>query len=132
MAELARSLTAGPDASTAMYASQIPDLVAGEDIDVAAPCRIDPADGKVYMSTGAAADGNAKVHGFAFKACYAGQPVTLAGPGVRFGYGSGMTPGPLYLAATKGRLDTAPTTGGTAPVAFVINGTDVMVGNYAL
>lgn len=126
MALVPRSATAGPDASTAMYASQIPDLVAGEDIDVAAPCRIG-ADGKVYMSNGTAAGANAKVHGYAFKGCYAGQPITLAGPGVRFGYGTGLTPGaPLYLGATAGRLDTAATTGGTAPIALALNATDVL------
>lgn len=132
MALVARSTSASPDASTAMYASQVPDLIAGEDIDTAAPCYIKAADGKVYMSNGTSANEAAKVHGMAFKSAYAGQPVTLAGPGVRFGYGSGLSVGPLYLGATAGRLDTGATTGGTAPIALVLNGTDIMFTGYAL
>lgn len=133
MSLVPRSASAGPDASTAMYASQVPDLVAGEDIDAGAPCYIKAADGKAYMSNGAAANAAAKVNGFALKGCYAGQPVTLAGPGVRFGYGSGLTPGaPLYLAATAGRLDTAATTGGTAPIAFAPNATDIVFSALSL
>lgn len=128
MALVTRGNDASLDASTGMYAPQIPDLIAGEDLDAAAPCYIKTSDGKVYMSNGTAANEAAKVHGFSARAAKTGQPVTLFGPGARFGYASGMTPGAkLYVGATKGRLDTATTTGDTTGVAFAVNATDIVV-----
>lgn len=108
--------------------SQIAGGEAGEDItNGGMPCYIKASDGKVYMSNGTAANEAARVHGFSAAPARAGQGVTLHGPGNRAGYAlSGLTPGaPYFLAATAGRLDTAATTGGTAPIAFAINSTDV-------
>ena len=131
MALLTREADAGMDTNTAIVGPQISgDLMAGEDLDPVAPCRIH-TDGKVYMSNGTAADANAKVVGWTHKKFRAGQQVTLRGPGVRYGYGMGLTPGTdLYLGATAGRLDTAATTGGTKPIARVISATDILVIAY--
>ena len=110
------------DASSALIAPQIirdNALVAGEALDAAAPCYIKGSDGKVYMSNGTAANEAARCLGFTPKAYAAGEPVTLFEGGAEFEYGAGMTPGaPLYVGGTKGRLDTAATTGGTTPVAY--------------
>lgn len=131
MALLARTI-ARPDTSQAMFASQIPDLYAGEALDAGAPCYIKAADGRVYMSNGTAANEAAKVHGFTPRAATQGEPITLLGPGARFRYGTGLTPGTrLFLGATAGRFDTAATTGGTAAIAFVVNATDVVVAALA-
>ena len=55
----------------------------------------------------------------------AGEAVTLYRD-VAFHYGSGLTPGaPYYVAATAGRLDTAPTTGGTVVVARALDATRI-------
>jgi hypothetical protein len=116
------------DASTAMYAPQITGLVAGENLDVAAPCYIKSSDGKVYMCNGTAANEAAEFAGFTPRAVISGQPVTLFGFGTRFRYGSGLTPGDVfYMGATAGRLDTAATTGDSMGLATAITATDVVV-----
>jgi hypothetical protein len=125
------------DASTGMYAAQISgsetaDLIAGEALDPGAACYIKGSDGKVYMSNGTAVNEAAKVDGFTAKGRAAGQAVTLFGPGSRFHYATGMTPGQnFYLAATAGRLDTAPTTGGTTMIARAVTSTDIVIRAYA-
>jgi hypothetical protein len=126
MAEITRAATASVDASTAMFAAQISGKLAGEAL-VIGPGYIKVSDGKVYQSDGSANDAAAKVHGFVPHACAAGEPVTLYGPGTRFGYGSSLAIGPLYLGATAGSLDTAATTGGLVPIALSIDGKDIVV-----
>lgn len=131
MAVVQRNNTASVDTQTAMTASQISGLTAGEDIDGVAPCYIKAADGKAYMSDGTAANEAARVDGISAQSCRAGQGITLLGPGVRAGYGSGLTVGDLYLAATKGRFDTAPTVGGQTKIARIINSTDIQFRAWA-
>jgi len=128
MALLTRTTKAGPDPVSLLYCPQIPDLIAGEDLDVAAPCYIKSADGKVYMSNATAVNEAAEFAGFTARAAKAGQPITLVGLGARFQYGSSLTPGSVYyLAATAGRLDTVVTVGDTEGVAMAINSTDILV-----
>jgi len=128
MALVTRSALAGLDASTAQYAGQIPDLLAGEDIDFAAPCYIKSSDGKAWMSNATAANEAAEIAGFAGRAAKSGQPVTLFGVGTRFRYGTGLTPGNvLYLGATAGRLDDGATTGDAFGCAQVLTATDIRV-----
>lgn len=128
MALLTRSTKASADMNSIMYAPQIPDLVAGEDLDMAAPCYIKSSDGKVYMSNGTAANEAAEIVGFTPRETKSGQPVTLLGKGARFRYGSGLTPGDkYYIGATAGRLDTAATTGDAVGVAQAITATDIRV-----
>ena len=131
MAAVTRSLV-GMDASTAMFAPQISGLIAGEDINVGAPCYIKAADGKIYNSNGVAANEAAKVDGFAPRNAKAGQALTLFGKGARFRWSTGLTPGQnLFLGATAGGLDTAATTGGLVAIARAINDTDIRVTNDA-
>lgn len=128
MALITRASTASMDASTGMYAPQITGLVAGEALDVAAPCYIKSSDGKVYMSNGTSANEAAKFHGFTPRAVSSGQPVTLFALGARFNYGTGLTIGAkYYIGATAGRLDGATTTGDSVGVAVAITATDVIV-----
>lgn len=106
--------TAAPPASC-----RLGPFYAGEDLDAGTPCYI-KNDGKVWKSSGAAANAAAAVHGWTVEPVKAGrQPVSLYFD-IDIEYGSGLTPGaPLYLGATAGTLDTAPTTGGLAPIALV-------------
>lgn len=130
MALVTRATDASVDASTTMFAPQITGLLAGEDLDVCAPCYIKSSDGKVYMSNGTANNEAAEFVGFTPRAVKSGQPVTLFGLGTRMRYGSGLTPGDiLYIGATAGRLDTAATTGDTVAggTAQVISATDIRV-----
>lgn len=128
MALVTRSADAGMDASTGMFAPQISGLIAGENLDVAAPCYIKSSDGRVYMSNGTAATEPAEIVGFTPRAAKLGQAVTLFGKGARFFYGTGGTPGDkLYIGATAGRLDTAATTGDALGVAQWITTTDIRV-----
>jgi len=116
------------DASTGQYAAQITGLLAGEDLDVAAPCYIKSSDGLVYMSNATAANEAAEVVGFVARAVYSGQPCTLFGRGARFQYGTGLTPGNfLYVGATKGRLDSAAQLGDKIGVVEVIDATDIRI-----
>lgn len=128
MSLVTRAATAQMDVSTGQFAPQITGLVAGEDLDAAAPCYIKSSDGKVYMSNGTAANEAAEVVGFTPRAVKSGQPVTVFGKGTRFHYGSGLTPGDkYYVGATAGRLDTAATTGDAVGVAQAITATDIRV-----
>lgn len=128
MALITRSATASMDASTGMIAPQITGLVAGETLDIAAPCYIKSSDGKVYQSNGTAATEPAKFHGFVPRAAVAGQAVTLFALGARFSYGTGLTIGAkYYIGATAGRLDGAATTGDAVGVAFAVTATDIIV-----
>lgn len=128
MSLITRASTASMDASTGQLAPQITGLYAGEDLDVAAPCYIKSSDGKVYMSNGTSANEAAEFAGFTPRAVKSGQPVTLFGHGARFSYGTGLTPGDVYyIGATKGRLDTAATTGDTTGVAMAVTSTDIVV-----
>lgn len=128
MALVTRAASASGDATHLIKVPQVSgDLYAGEALDAVAACRI-AADGLVYMSNGTASDALARCQGFTARAVAIGQPVTLYRAGARFGYGSALTPGALYyVAATAGRLDTAPTTGGLVPIAEAINATDIQV-----
>jgi hypothetical protein len=132
MALITRASTAHIDATTAMKAPQLSgDYIAGEALDAVAPCYIkEVVDGKmmVYMSNGTAADAAAAVDGFTPVAYAEGEPVTLYGPGTRFGYGTGLTaPTALFLGETAGRLDDGATTGGEVAIAKIISPTDIVV-----
>lgn len=101
---------------------------AGEAIAAGDACYIH-ADGTFMLATGAAANAAAKVRGFAGGAAAAGEPLTLFHNRVRFAYGANLTPGAdLYLSGTvPGGLNTVASTGGTTPVAHVIDATRIEV-----
>ena len=126
MSLVTRSASASMDASTGMFAAQLTDLIAGEDLDAVAPCYIKTSDGKIYMSNGTNDDEAAEFVGFTPTAIKAGNPVTLFALGARFKYGTSLSPGAyFYIGATAGRLDTAATTGGGSKIARVIDDTDI-------
>jgi hypothetical protein len=125
MALVTRSALASIDVGLAQFVPQITGLLAGEDLDIAAPCYIKTADGKVWMTDATAANEAAEVVGFAARHTHSGEPVTLFQV-ARFRYGTGLTIGNiLYAAATAGRLDTAATTGDAIGCARVITATDI-------
>jgi len=115
----------------ALHAPQIPDVLAGEDLAIGAPCHIDHG-GLVRLSNATNADADAAVHGFAARNAKAGEPITLLGIGTRFHYAAGtLTPGtPLYLAAADGRLDDAPTVGDPTGIAFAVDDSDIVIKAY--
>lgn len=126
MAAIAKSGT--PSLSTVNPGPEhrITGLVAGEDLAAWDACYIKASDGLVYKSTGAAANAAAKVRGFAFVAAQAGEAVSLYFD-VNVRYGAGLTPGAdVYLSgATAGALADAASTGGTAPIGFVVDATRI-------
>jgi hypothetical protein len=126
MAVIAKSGTPSLSSVLPGQDKTISGLLAGEAIAAGDACYIN-ADGKVYKSTGAAANAAAKVDGFAAREAGINEAVTLVFD-VNFRYGSGMTPGArIYLAATAGLIDGAATTGGTAPIGFVVDATRIRV-----
>lgn len=127
MATVAASGTPSLSSVLPPQSQQIAGLLAGEALTAGAPCYIKASDGKVYLSTGTAANAAAKVDGWAAEACAIGEAVTLFFD-VNFRYGAGMTPGTrLYVSGTAGTLVDAATTGGTAPVGFVVDATRIHV-----
>lgn len=105
---------------------KISGLLAGEAIAAGDACYI-KNDGLVWKSTGTAANAAAKVRGFAAQAAAVGEAVTLYW-GVNFRYGAGLTPGAdVFLSATAGLLDSAATTGGTAPIGFCVDATRIFL-----
>lgn len=127
MALVSRSSAASIDATTGMKAPQLTGLLAGEAIDLVAPCYLN-ADGKLYMSNGTAANAAAGFVGVSAQAASIGEACTVFALGARFRYGTGLTPGAkLYIAATAGRLDSAATIGDAVGVAQVITSTDIRV-----
>lgn len=134
MALVARSTTIDVDAVSRTKVAQtpnLPGLTAGEALLAGAPCYIQNA-GTVMMSNGTAADKAATIVGWTGKAYAVGEPVTLYGAGMVISYhddfsGASINPGDrLYLATTKGRLDTAATTGGVRPAAVVLDNTHII------
>lgn len=103
-------------------------LTAGEAIGAMDACYI-KNDGKVYKSTGAAANAAAVVDGFAATAYASGQTGITLLFGVEVEYGSSLTPGaPYYLSGTTaGGLDTATSTGGVVPVARAMTTTRIYI-----
>lgn len=127
MAAVAASGTPSLASVTPPQNCQITGLYAGEALTAGMPCYIKGSDGKVYKSDGTAANAAAKVDGWAAATTAAGEPVTLYFD-VNFRYGAGMTPGTrLFLATTAGTLVDAATTGGTAPIGFVVDATRIRV-----
>jgi hypothetical protein len=120
MAEITKG-TASLASQTPPQHTRLSGLVAGEDLADCDACYI-KNDGKVWRSTGAAANAAAKVRGFTFIRAKAGEAVTLVWD-VNFRYGSGLTPGAdLFLSGTvAGGLADAASTGGTAPIGYVID-----------
>lgn len=86
-------------------------------------------DGKLWRATGAAANANAKVHGFAPTACDVNEVLTPIYHCIISGYAAGLTPGaPLFLSGTvAGGLADVASTGGTGVVAHAISTTDIVV-----
>ena len=100
-------------------------LLAAAAIAAGDACYINSS-GLVALSTGAAANAAAKVRGFAAAAASSGEAVTLVWD-VTFRYGAGLTPGiDVYLSgSTAGALDSAASTGGTAPIGYVVDATRI-------
>lgn len=121
MALVTRSTKASVEVGSAQRSPQVIGI-AGEDIDMAAPCYIDTTTGKIYMADGTAANQKAVLAGFAVRQANTGEAVTLHGVGTVFHYTdtAGSYGAKLYIAATKGRLDTAATTGDAVGVAQVM------------
>lgn len=125
MADIAKSGT--PSLATlgpAPGSGKLPTLAAGENIAAGDACYV-KSDGKIWRSTGTAANAAAKVDGFAPYAVNSGETITLFF-NVTFNYGASLTPGArVFLSATTGAIADAATTGGTAPVGFVVDATRV-------
>lgn len=103
-------------------------LTAGEDLGAWDCIYIKQSDGKVYKSTGAAANAAAEVHGYASTNYKSGDTfVTVYHGGVNVPYGSGLTPGiNVFLSgATAGALADAASTGGTRKLGFVVDATRI-------
>jgi len=97
--------------------------LAGAAIAAGDACYLN-ADGKVYPSTGAAANAAAVVDGYAAVAAPINEAVTLYQE-VHFHYAAGMTSGVNYFLSgtVAGGLDTVASVGGTVAVARSIDAT---------
>lgn len=127
MAEIAKAGTPSLASAAPPQNTRLTGLVAGEALGAGDACYV-KNDGKVWKSSGAAVAAAAKVRGFAAVAAAVGEAVTLLRY-VTINYGSGLTPGTdLFLSGTvAGGLADAATTGGVAPVAWVVDPTRIFV-----
>jgi hypothetical protein len=126
MATIAKSGTPSLASVLPPQNNQFAGLLAGEAIAAGDLCYI-KSDGKIWRSNGTAATAPAKFRGIALEACAVGEAVTIMHH-VTMRYGSGMTPGAdLFVSATAGAIDDAATTGGTAPIGFVVDATRIYV-----
>lgn len=126
MATITKSAQASVSTVNVPAANKLSGLIAGEDIAALDSCYI-KSDGKVWKSNGTSANAAALCDGFAAVKAKAGEAVTLV-RGVNAHYGASLTPGArLYVSATAGALDDAATTGGTVPVAVVIDSTRIYI-----
>lgn len=108
------------------YEHQLNNIVAGEDL-VAGDMVYIKSDGKAWKANGTADTAPAYYDGIVLQAATAGDGVSVH-RGIVVHYGSGMTPGArYYISATAGRLDSAPTTGGTVPAAKAVDATRLYI-----
>lgn len=122
------TLTGTPSLTTTLPcpAHHISGLLAGEALDAGNLVYI-KSDGKVWKSNGTSANAAAKVDGIVMVATAVGEAASVYND-VNVRYGAGLTPGArLYLSTTAGLIVDATTTGGTAPIGFVIDATRVRI-----
>lgn len=107
MAQITLSPSASGDANSNMYADQIPDYRAFEDIEAYQPVFID------FSVTGAKkvkkAVNGSPVHGVAARKVRAGQPITIFGLGARFHASDTTLTSTVYYAGTGGTIHDAAT-----------------------
>lgn len=125
MADIAKSGTPSLSSQTPPQHTRLTGLVAGEDLAAGDACYV-KNDGKVWRSSGAAANAAAKVRGYAFMKALAGEAVTLVWD-VNFRYGASLTPGAdVFLSGvTAGGLADVASTGGTAPIGYAVDATRI-------
>jgi hypothetical protein len=121
MAEISKSGTPSLSTLLPQPANRQTGLLAGEDIAAGDACYI-KSDGKVWRSTGAAANAAAKVRGWAAQPAKSGEAITLVHD-VNMRYGASLTPGAnYYLSGTvAGGIADAASTGGTGPIAYAVD-----------
>lgn len=126
MATIAKSGTPSLSTTVPCPSNHISGLLAGEAIAAGDLCYI-KSDGKVWKSVGTTTNAAAKVDGMAMVAAQSGEACSLYFD-VNVRYGASLTPGTrLYLATTAGLIVDGATTGGTAPIGFVIDSTRIRV-----
>jgi hypothetical protein len=127
MAEITKSGTPSPASILIPAANKHTGLLAGEAIGAGDACYIKTSDGKVYKSTGAAANAAAVVDGWAPNAAPAGEAVTLVF-NCTLSYAGVAAGTPYYLSGTTaGGIADAASTGGTVVVARGISSTRLYV-----
>lgn len=108
-------------------AHQITGLLAGEAL-AAGDLVYVKSDGKIWKTNGTNADAAAKVDGMVLVAAQVGEACSVWFD-VTVRYGAGMTPGArVYASTTAGLIDGATSTGGSAPVGFVVDATRIFIG----
>lgn len=128
MAAVAKSGTPSLASIHVAANDKITGLLAGEALGAYDACYISATDGKVYRSTGAAANAAAAVDGFAATPTPIGEAVTLM-YNCHVRYGTALTPGTSYYLSgtTPGGLDTVVSTGGTTVIGRAVDGTRVWI-----
>jgi len=126
MAEIVKSTTSIPSLATVRpdNADRLQgDLLAGENLGACDATRI-ASDGKVYKSSGAAANSNAAIHGWVGRPAKTGQPTTIY-RNVVFSYPStpAIIPGKNYFLSgtVAGGIADAASTGGLVPCAVGVD-----------
>lgn len=125
MAEIAKSGVPSMSSVLPPQNQRLSGLKAGEAIAAGDACYV-ASTGLVMRSTGAAANGAAKVRGYAFVDAPVGEAVTLYWD-VNFRYGAGLTPGADYFLSgtVAGGIADAASTGGVQPIGYAMDATRI-------
>jgi hypothetical protein len=122
-----KSANASVDASTGMLAPQVSHLILGEDVTAMTPLQL-KADGKLWKASGAAADSNARIIGFASRTAKAGQTCTPLGLGLVGKYADGtLVPGSVVYLGTNGTLSSTASVGDTVGIAQAVDTYNIRV-----
>jgi hypothetical protein len=135
MTVITKASTASFDSRSTAMAGYVSGLTAGSALAAVAPCRIDDADGYVYMSVTTeaqrtfASGSQVDFIGFTAKAYNSGDPVTLfRGNAIASYSAAALTPGKYcYSGSVAGTLSDTAVLSGDKPVAVAISTSDIMV-----
>lgn len=125
MANITLSPSASGDTNSNMFADQIPDFQAAEDIEAYMPVYIDfsvTTDRKVKKAAAAT-----PVHGVAARKVRTGQPVTIFGLGARFHASDTTLTSTVYYAGPGGAISDTATTVDAEGMFIRANNNDLKV-----
>jgi hypothetical protein len=135
MAVITPATNRGFSGNMLMLAHKLPGFTAGESIPKMTPVRIDPTDGKIYITSsgctvisGTTNGSYVAYAGFVPFAVASGEEGLTVLRGLGGEYATGMTPGALLFLSTSGSLNSGSAiVSGDKPVAQALTATKIFI-----